>query len=217
VPSTTLAALTTACRAAIRDTVAVGVTNVFTDGEVQDMIGEGILELSYFYPVEIVESVTVTASTYTYTVPSDIDRIFRIDVMNSDGTIYDDDFWESQGFGTAGGWQIHGGKLYIPQRTDLKNGMTLMIWGYGPWTYIDSGSASSATTNLDQRAVTAVRKFVMFEMVDRLITDRVKFRQLQMQPESTDLSSIALEAYRRALKDGWERELTQLKTMRKMS
>jgi len=211
--TTTLAALETKCRKNLRDNVSA--SWVFTSAEIQDLIGEGIDALTSFYPNEIVTSISISTGTYSYAVPSTVKDIFRVEVIDADGVRQQT--LRPSPTSPAAGWVKHGGTLYIPPSSSWTTGMTLQVWGYGPWTYIDSSSATSATTNLDQSALIAVAKYVSYGVYERLCSDRSKFQQMQQHPENTDVQPIALLQYRSAARQAWENQKRDLRFMRKTS
>jgi hypothetical protein len=212
--SSTVAQVVAMCRRDIRDEVAAQYT--FTDAQVQDMIGEGIEQLTSFYAKEVISTISATANVYSYSLTATNSRPFRVDVCNSNGTLAYDDLDESNGEGTGGGWVYHGGTIYTPEWLTFSTGQTLKVWGYGPWFYIDSSSASSATVDLDQSALSAVRKWVQFTLYSHLANERARFAQNQQYPESNDVGPIALLQYRSAAKDDWERAKTRLTRMQKI-
>jgi hypothetical protein len=213
--STALSALETACRQQIRDSVVAGFNPAFTSDEIQDLIGEGINALESFYPAEIVSSLTITASVYTYTVPDTVGEVFRVDIIDGEGALFYDDLDPSAAQGTGGGWMIHAGVLWLPEYLDLTSGYTLRMWGYGPWTYIDSSSDSTATTNLDRNALIAVRKYVAKEALILLANGRSRFQQAQQYPEDTDVGPIAILQYAAKADRRWQEERDRLGALRK--
>jgi hypothetical protein len=211
--TTTLAALTTTVRRNLRDSTA-GV-QTFSDAEVGDMIGRGIESLTSFYPQALVVQVTISASAYTYAIPTGLTEIFRVDVIAADGSILNDGFSPSPGQGTEGGWDKHGSTLFIPRSWIWTAGTTLRLWGYGPWTYIDSSSASTAVTNLDQPALDAVYEYVTWAAFERLCSDRSKFQQWQINPDNTNVQPITLYSLKEGAWRRWEKEKSRLRMVRR--
>lgn len=209
--TTTLAAFTTMCRRDLRDPSSA----TFTDAEIQDLIGQGIDSVADFYPKEAITSLSIVASTYTYSMPSTLNWPFRVDVYNVDGT-FDQVLARAEGNGPNGGWQTHTGIMFIPQWQNYwATGQTLQVFGYGPWAYIDSSSASSATTDLDQSALAAVRVFVQVEAFNRLTMNRAEFQQWQQTPGNTDVTALQMMSMARAATARWKTEATRLFRLRK--
>jgi hypothetical protein len=93
--------------------------------------------------------------------------------------------------------------------------MTLRLMGYGPWTYIDSSSASTATTELDQTALGAVRVYVRVEAWKHLVNDRAKFQQFQQTPGNTDSTLLGLLQLGQKAENEWRLVRHDLARMRK--
>lgn len=207
--TTTLAALTTSVRVDLRDT---GATPTFSATELGDLIGAGINALGVFYPKEIVGSVTIAASVYSYALPTGMSEVFRVDVYDSDGEL-DSTLPEGSGSPNAG-WQVHADTLFIP-RWSWTTGQTLTVWGYGAWTYIDSSSASTATTNLDQNGLLAVRTYVRAHAYESLIADRAKYQQYQQTPGNADATLLGLIQLGEKAQRTWRKKQAELRKMRK--
>jgi hypothetical protein len=197
-------------RRALRDPDA----ETFSDAEIADMIGQGIDEIGGFYPKEFVEPIDIIAGVYSYALPEGMEEVFRIDVYNDDGT-FRAQLPEAQGEGINGGYQLHAGILFLPQWGTWTTNMTLEVWGYGPWAYIDSSSASDDETDLPQSALQALYVFVQVEAFHRLAVDRAKFLQWQAAPGNTDVSAIGLASIAREQERRWTAEQSRLRKMRR--
>ena len=209
--TTTLAALTTMCKRDFYDSVSA--TNPFTDLQIADMIGQGINALEQFYPYEVVTSITISAGSYTYATPASISDIFKIVLLDASG-VPQGLIHEGSG-DLSSGWQEHGGTLFIPRWSDLTTAMTLQVWGYGPWAYIDSSSATSATTNLDTTALWAVRVFVQVAEFEKLVLQRTNFQQWEQTPGDADVSALSLRSIASEKRKQWAEEKLRLRELRK--
>jgi hypothetical protein len=207
--TTTLAALTTTCRAALRDSSA---TPVFSATEIGDAIGRGIVAIDGLYPKEIIGSVAISASVYTYAIPTGMDTCFRVELYNSDGT-FDNPIPEGDSTPNSG-WQIHASTLFVPAWS-YTSGQTLRVWGYGPWAYIDSSSSSSATTDLDRIGLAAIPVFVRLAIYEELMVDRAKFAQYEAIPGANDATLLGILQLKESARRDWAQEVSRLRTMRK--
>jgi hypothetical protein len=205
----TLAQIRTKCQRDIRDPNAT----TFSTTEIDDYIGQGIESLTSFYPQEMVGTLAVADGTFSYSLPQGMTRVFRVEMYNSDDTLMGL-LEEATYNGPNSGYQLHGGNITIPHWTGWDD-TTLRLYGYGPWTYIDSSSSSSSTTNLDQRALWAVRKFVTLECFERLLVDRVKFQQYQQTPDGRDVTTLTLMQLRNQKRAEWAAEQSRLRLIRK--
>jgi hypothetical protein len=197
-------------RRALRDADST----TFTNDEIADLIGQGIDEIGGFFPAELVEPITILAGTYSYDIPEGMDSIFRVDVYNDDGT-FRCVLPEAEGAGINGGYQLHAGIIFLPQWGTWAADMRLEVWGYGPWTYVDSASASTDTTNLPEGALQALYVFVQVEAFHRLAVDRAKFLQWQATPGNTDVSAIALASIAREQERRWTDQQARLRKLRR--
>jgi hypothetical protein len=114
----------------------------FTDDELTDLIVAGISELASFYPKEVVSSVTIASSAWSYALPDDITWVFRVERYDSDDTYLET--MQESGSGQREGWQVHAGTLFIPPNY-CTDGDVLKLWGYGPWNNYDFAGPSSGT------------------------------------------------------------------------
>ena len=212
--TTTLAALTALCRQDLRDPVPTAPDEpTFSNAEIYALIAQGIDAIGVFYPKEVVGSVTIVANTYSYALPSGVSYPYRVDLYDASGT-YLTTLDESPGGNPNAGWSIHGGTLYIPHTT-WTAGYTLQLWGYGGWAYISSSSASSASTDLDQSGLWALRVFVRVNAYKHLIADRAKFAQYQQQPGVQDATLAGMLALGSQARQEWKDVQRDLGRMRK--
>jgi hypothetical protein len=208
--TTTLATLTTRVRRDLRDPAS----ETFSDAEIQDLIGQGIDEIGGFYPQEFVEPIAIIAGTYSYALPDGMDGVFRVDVYNDDGT-FRCVLPEAEGAGINGGYQIHAGIMFLPQWGTWTADMSVEVWGYGPWAYIDSSSGSAATTDLPLSGRAALFVFCQVEAFHRLAVDRAKFLQWQATPGNTDVSAIGLASIAREQERRWTAQAARLRKLRR--
>jgi hypothetical protein len=193
----------------LRDTVQ---TYTFSNAEIDDLIGQGINQLGSFYPTEVIGSVTIIANTFTYALPAGISWPFRVTLYGADGT-YQKVLEAAKDPSPNSGWDYFGGVLHIPPGFQWTAGYTLEIRGYGAWTYIDSNSSSSATTNLDETAIWAVREFCQSRAFERLAIDRGKFGEWQEKPGNTDVTALSLQSMASEHRRNWEAEKARLRTL----
>jgi hypothetical protein len=210
--TTTLDEIRTKARRSLRDPIGTDGSATFSEDELADMIGQGIEEIGGFYPQEVMGEVTISASVYSYALPSGLDDPFRVDIIDDSDNVAM--VPRSDGNGPNGGWELFGGVMYFPVTT-LNNGVTLRVWGYGPWAYIDSSSASSDTTDLDQAGLEALNVFVQVEGFNRLTVDRTKFLQWRKAPENYDTSSSAFYYLARQVEDRWSKQKARLFRVRR--
>ena len=204
---TTLADLQATISRSLRDTGNA----TWSLPEVNDLINEGIDQVSEFYPKEIVQTVgTVAAGVYTYSAAG-LSNIFRLDIYSSAGS-YVGEMDLAQFGGRQGGWQIHGGTIYLPTMMPLTVGNTLEAWGYGRYAQL---SASTQTTDMDQAAIWAVNLYCQVEGFQRLVGDRVAFAQWQTGGGNSDISLLQMARIIASVQMRWRREQGRLRRMRK--
>lgn len=207
---TTLANLETTISAALRDSANA----TFTLSEVDDLINQGIDAIGAFYPREVIDySLTVSASAFTYAVPSPMTRVYRVDIYSSADSykatlgkaieVYD---------GPNSGWELHGSVLYFPPSYYYTTGDKLMLFGYGGYTQL---SASSSTTDLDASAKWALVAFCQNKAFGRLAMDRGLYQQWQTTSGNTDVSMAALAQARAQARQEWRDEMARLRRLRK--
>jgi len=182
--------------------------------EVQDLIVQGVDALAAFYPKEVIDtSLTVSASAFTYTLPTTINRVYRVDIYSSAGSYKATlpkatETWDSPN----SGWELHGGVLYFPPSYFYQSGDTLRLYGYGPYIVM---SATSDTTDVDAPGIWAVRVFCQAEGFGRLLADRAAFQQWQTTSGNTDVTAAALAQLAVTMQRRWDSEKARLRRMRK--
>src|ERR1700690_3779624 len=128
--------------------------NTFTTGELDDLINEGIDNVSAIYPLEValINQITLTANVWQYTV-SQVDHIFRIDVWAGTGAAPPAGFQYTlppyNGEGPNSGWEQFGGSVFLPPNYLPITGTFLNIFGYRAFVQL---SASTDTSDLDTKA-----------------------------------------------------------------
>lgn len=179
--------------------------------EVDDLINQGIDALADVYPKEIVQTIgTIAAGTYSYAAAS-FTNLYRLDFYTSDGT-YHGQLDHGFGGGANGGWELHGGVVYIPPSYTFQTGDTLRAFGYGRYIQL---SASTATTDLSSEGIFAVRVFAQAEAFGRMIADRVKSQQWQSNSNATDTTALGLAQIAGSAARRWEKEKSRLRRLRK--
>jgi hypothetical protein len=207
---TTLASLEATISAALRDSSNA----TFTTTEVDALINQGIDAISAFYPKEVIDyTLTVSASAFSYTVPSTVSHIYRVDIWTSANT-YRTTLPKANEVteGPNSGWEFHGGILYFPPSYTYTAGDKIKLFGYGGFLQL---SASSSTTDLDVSAIWALVAFCQNKAFGRLSMERGLFQQWQTQSGNSDVSMAALVQARAQARQEWRDEMVRLRRMRK--
>jgi len=183
----------------------------WSTAELDDLINAGIDAVSDVRPREIVQTVgTVSANVFTYDA-SAFDRIYRLDIFSSAGS-YLGSFEHMFGDSRDGGWETHGGVLYMPINIPLATGYTLQAFGYGPHIQLSTGSS---TTDMSVAEINAMLIFAQAEAMTGLVTDRAKYQQFQANSNATDATLLGVAQAASALQARWQRERQRLRRVRK--
>lgn len=176
--------------------------------ELDEIINAGIDALAEFYPKEIVTSpLTVVSGLSSYALPASITSVYRVDLY-SNGT-YVGTMPPSHD-GPTGGWENHGGYLFIPPFTTA--GYTMVLFGYGPWTQL---TTPNSVSDLPSTAITAVMVYIQVEIYDRMQLDRVMFQEWVAISGNNDVSLLQLFRIAANWHARWDRERVRLRRLRK--
>ena len=187
--------------------------NVWSSAETQDLINAGIDKIGDLAPREIVTySTTVSSGVSSYALPTTLSRVYRIDIYSSSDS-YLSTYLPSSGDGAATGWEVHDSIIFLSPLHIPTASSKLRIFGYGIFTQL---SASSSTTDLDQRRIWALRSFCKAEALYALLFDRAKFQQWQTDQTNTDVSLLQLAQMANLARGTWAREERRLRTLRKL-
>ena len=205
--ATTLSDLRTQVARDLRDTS----NNVWVTAELDDLINAAIDEIGDLAPKEVIDySLTITSGVFTYALPSSLSRVFRVDIHNSSDSYQ---YQYPQAIGdTASGWEVHNAIVFLSPLHIPATSSKLRIWGYGPFTQI---SVASATTDLDQRRIWALRAYCKAEAFYALLMDRAKFQQWQTDQTNSDVSLNQLAIDANLAQRQWQRARARLRAMRK--
>jgi hypothetical protein len=118
------------------------------------------------------------------------------------------------GYGPDSGWDIHDGILHLPPYYELPNPCNIRLLGYGTYKKIDGGSTTQ-THNLDTLAASAVRTWVRYDSMVRLISDRVRFQQWQVASGATDISALQINQLAAQAASRWKEESRRIKRFRR--
>lgn len=184
----------------------------FSTAELDDLINQGIDELGWFYPKEVVGSITLAAGTASYSLPSGMSWPYRVDRYDASGN-YVGTLTANPGEGPNGGWELHNSILWLPPSRTYASGETLRVFGYGAWLQLSTGTA---TTDLDTSGLFAVRVFCQVEAFQRLLADRAKFQQWQAASNNTDVSAMGLNQLAFSARRRWQDQRRRLATLRKL-
>lgn len=202
---TTLNDLVATVSGALRDTALL----TWTQGEIEDLVNQGIDEVGTLYPREVLEAITITSSK-SYALTADFLNIFRVDIYSSAGSYK---FRLDHGIGDANsGWETHAGILLIPPSLSFTAGDVMRVFGYARYAQL---AASSSTTEMDATAIWGVKVFAVAEAYQNLIADRVKYQQWQVESGNSDVTSIALAQLAQAAARRWERAQLRLRRHRR--
>lgn len=203
----TLSDLRTYTARALRDTA----NGTWTTGELDDLINQGIDEISSFYPKDVVSTfATVSAGVVSYAASS-YTNIYRIDQY--DGTTFRGVVPHGTGEGPDSGWELHAGIVWFPPTYQMPTGYTLRAFGYGAYIQL---TASSQTTDLDTTGIWAVVRYAQVEGWAALMGDRAKFMQWQTDSNNTDVSPLVMAQLYNAALSRWARQVRRMRKMRKL-
>ena len=186
--------------------------DVWSTDELGDLINQGIDAIADVRPKEIVQTIgTVAAATYTYAA-SDYEKVYRLDIYTAAGS-YDGELPEYTGDGADSGYQLINGVVYLPVGYPLTVGDTLRAFGYGRYVQL---SADTATTDLSQSLIWALRVFCQSEAFGRLLADRSTFQQWQSTPGNTDVTATGLAQLYLTARRRWQEERARIRRMRRV-
>lgn len=207
---TTLSDLRTTISAALRDSA----NGTFTTAEVNAMVNQGIDAIAAFYPQEVADySLTISASVFTYAIPSSINHVYRVDIFTSADsyrTTVPKAIEVTEG--PNSGWEQHGGVLFLPPSYFYTSGDKIKLFGYGGYAQLD---ADNDVTDLDQSAIWALVAFCQNKAFGRLAMDRGLYTQWQTESGNSDVSMAALAQARQQARQEWRDETSRLRRMRK--
>ena len=132
-------------------------------------------------PEAAAQQITLVDEDYFYAIDAGITHISRVDFLDSDG----DDFGEVEGWEVVGDMVGGTAKLHVSDRL-VRQGGTLRIIGYGRYT-LPLEEASQATAIPDDY-VPLVLNTCTAEAYNRMLSDRVKFRQWQNANQTQNVS-----------------------------
>lgn len=201
-------------RLQLRDRIARDIRDpaygTFTSAQVDDLMEDGIAEVSLVYPLQIVEIVAPLAGIYYYAVRSE--HTFRVEVYR------DDEFYREvdQADGPSqSGYDLHASTIFIP-KTVIDNldpdTDDIRIWGY---TNRKRPTADGEVLELDDRAEFAVRAYAQWKAYQLLANDRTLFKQWQAQTKNTDISVNQVLTTAQTYSREWDRKRNHLRTVRR--
>lgn len=219
----TFADLITKVRRDLRDTNASAYT--WSDAEVSDMVDDGIDQVESLYPKEVTHEFVYTPPAISgglrtvslASTTSPINQLYRVEIWGSQASVrqnFQEVLEPGIGYGPASGWDIHDGVLHLPPYYELPNPCNIRLLGYGQYTKIGNG-ATSATHNLDQQAQSAVRTWVRYDAMVRLISDRVRFQQWQVAAGANDVSALQINQIAAQAASRWKEEQRRIKRWRR--
>ena len=219
----TFADLITKVRRDLRDTNASAYT--WSDAEVGDMVDDGIDQVESIYPKEITHEFVYTAPAISgglrtvslASSTSSISQLYRVEIYGSEASVrqnYQQSLEPGTGYGPDSGWDIHDGILHLPPYYELPNPCNIRLLGYGTYKKIDGGSTTQ-THNLDTLAASAVRTWVRYDSMVRLISDRVRFQQWQVASGATDISALQINQLAAQAANRWKEESRRIKRFRR--
>lgn len=149
-------------------------------GEKDDLLTWAVRRLAtrFYRPLDpraATQTVTLVASTYFYTLDTNIVKVHRVDWKSSQsdelGPI-DGSAWEVVGDPLAGGLKLHVSPTIVEQ------GGTLYLNAYGRYTLPNqTASATVLATAIPDDLVALVLALARAEAYRRILVDRVRFRQ----------------------------------------
>lgn len=206
---TTLSDLRTQVSRDLRDTGNA----TWSTAELDDLINQGIDKVADLYPKEVQDyTVIVSSGVASYTLPTTFTRVYRIDIYSS-SNLYQSTLLSGIGEGPNTGWEVHAGLLWLPPDWLPDANDKLRIFGYGRYAQL---SVSSATTDLNQTGIWALRSFCKSEAFYALLYDRARFQQWQTDQTNTDVSLIQLAQFANLAQRTWSREQQRLRRLRKL-
>jgi len=187
--------------------------NTFTEDEANDLLNLAVVEVSRIYPKEQVEEI-VPDDDGQAVYPLTSQSVFRVEVL-MEGTTprYIPNNQHEQS--AEGGWDLHGGNLYLPQYSAqglLADSHTLRVWGYYPRELFEQD-----TDVLDGDAETefAVRTVASLNGYQRLQNDRLLFQQWLTNTGNTDVSPNQLAQTADMYQSQWREMRNRLRTLQR--
>ena len=132
-------------------------------------------------PESSTQQITLVSEDYFYAIDAGITHISRVDLLDSDG----DDFGEVEGWEVVGDMVGGTAKLHVSKRI-VDAGGTLRIVGYGRYTLPTEESSQASAIPDDY--VLLVLNTATAEAYNRMLSDRVKFRQWQNTNQTQNVS-----------------------------
>jgi hypothetical protein len=180
--------------------------------EVNELLNEGINEVSRVYPLEVMETVNIQTGIADY--PVDFEEVFRVEWFR-EGT-YQATIPSNQSDDSAqGGFDLFAGSLHIPwARIPYFDELTdsLRLWGYQSRTQLD---AEGEIFEGDADAEFGVRTYAVLTGYQRLLNSRALYQQWTMDSVNTDMGPRWIMEAANSYERQWQRIRQQLRLMRR--
>ena len=186
----------------------------FTAQELNDLINLGVVEVGRVYSKQDVQELTVE-SDGQQVYACDAIAIFRVELLK-DSVIYYGVPQNADETSGEGGWDLHGGNLYIPKtfasHLAVENSPTVRVWGYWPRELF-----SEDTDVLDGDAETefAVRTVATLNGYQRLQNDRLLFQQWLTNTGNSDVSPNQLAQTADLYQSQWREMRNRLRNIQR--
>lgn len=215
----TLLELVTRVSRELRDTGNV----TFTTAMVTDLINSGITEMSRIAPQPFQEDIEadgslsyqlgaatadkrwhVTRAELWYATPL---RFYCVLPFVADSLVNS----------SQAGWRVFNGYLELPQgwaEFAADATYTIRVWGGKPYTRLEADGDES---DLGEDGEEAVIEYAAYRGFDRLLAERVLFKQWQVSSNNTDVSYGGLLGTVQTYAQKWERRRKQLALVRELA
>lgn len=186
----------------------------FNMDEVTDLVRKAIIEVGGVYPKEAVDTLTLAADTWRYTLL--VEDPFRVEIVDGTG-VYQ--LHQSDGEASSNGWEFFGGVLSLPRSThwtvttDQTTTPVLRVWGYArrfPPT------EEADLCDVDAVAERAVRLCAVFRGYQRLVNDRTLFSQWNSESQNTDVTMTQLMGVAQVFGQDWDQERRRIRLLRRI-
>jgi hypothetical protein len=193
----------TALRASILRDLRDPDGEAFTNTEVNDLINVGILEVGRVYPKEDVVSLDLSEDDQRLYTAVGAYALFRVELLKDGEVVLGIPANMASEHG-QGGWEYHGGSLYLPEFVGSldTDAHTVRVWGYWPRDTMD---ADGDILDGDAECEYAVRAVAAVTGYQRLQSDRTLFQQWRTNPANSDVSMNQLTQLTDFYQGHWER------------
>ena len=186
----------------------------FTETELNDLINLGVVEVGRVYSKQDVQELAVEDDGQQI-YPTDAIALFRVELIK-DSVVYAGVPANAHETTGEGGWDLHGGDLYIPRtftaHLKAEESPTVRIWGYWPRELF---AEDTDVLDGDAEAEFAVRTVATLNGYQRLQNDRLLFQQWLTNTGNTDVSPNQLAQTADLYQSQWREMRNRLRNIQR--